>query len=118
MGAGVYRRGVAELGYRQGRGGAGAMNGTTIETMLYRRYKTSFSDCETVLGSYDKERKTIDVILPEGRMKPSGVRGQSYHWIEFSGVENATGRPVRCTIKAICRDNAVKRLAKSCTWNI
>jgi hypothetical protein len=25
---------------------------------------------------------------------------------------------VRCTIKAICRDNAVKRLAKSCTWNI
>lgn len=94
------------------------MNGTTIETMLYRRYKTSFSDCETVLGSCDKERKTIDVILPEGRMKPSGVRRQSYHWIEFSSVENATGRPVRCTIKAICRDNAVKRLAKSCTWNI
>lgn len=51
-------------------------------------------------------------------MKPSGVRGKSYHWMEFSGVENATGRPVRCTIKAICRDNAVKRLAKSCTWNI
>lgn len=25
MGADVYRRGVAELGYRQGRGGAGAM---------------------------------------------------------------------------------------------
>jgi hypothetical protein len=25
---------------------------------------------------------------------------------------------VRCTIKAICRDNAVKRLAKNCTWNI
>lgn len=55
---------------------------------------------------------------PDGRMKPSGVRGKSYHWMEFSGVENATGRPVRCTIKAICRDNAVKRLAKSCTWNI
>ena len=90
----------------------------TIETKLYRRYKKSFSDCETVLGSYDKDRKTIDVMLPDGRMKPSGVRGQTFKYMEFTGVENATGRPVRCTIKAICRDNAIKRLSKSCTWNI
>jgi hypothetical protein len=90
----------------------------TIETMLYRRYKQSFSDCETVVGSYDKGRKTIKVLLPDGRLKPSGTRGQSYKWMEFTGVENATGRPVRCTIKAICKDNAIKRLPKSCTWNI
>lgn len=29
----------------------------TTETMLYRRYKQHFADCETVAGSYDKERK-------------------------------------------------------------
>lgn len=90
----------------------------TVETMLYRRYKKSFSDCETVAGSYDKKCKTIKVLLPDGRLKPSGTRGQSYKWMTFTGVENATGRPVRCTIKAICRDNAIKRLSKSCTWDI
>ena len=47
-----------------------------IERMLYRRYKTSYADCETVLGSYDKATKTIEVMLPEGRKKKSGVRGK------------------------------------------
>lgn len=92
-----------------------------IERMLYRRYKTSYADCETVAGSYDKATKTIEVMLPEGRKKKSGVRGQSYKYIEFTGVENATGRKVRCTIKATCRANAIKRLPKeypSCTWDI
>lgn len=90
----------------------------TIETMLYRRYKQHFSDCETVAGSYDKKRKTIEVLLPEGRLKPSGVRGQSYKYMEFTGVEIATGRKVRCTIKAISLGNAIKRLPKDCTWDI
>ena len=92
-----------------------------IERMLYRRYKTSYADCETVLGSYDKATKTIEVMLPEGRKKKSGVRGQRYKYMEFTGVENATGRKVRCTIKATCRANAIKRLPKeypSCTWDI
>lgn len=44
-----------------------------IERMLYRRYKTSYADCETVLGSYDKATKTIEVMLPEGRKKKSGL---------------------------------------------
>lgn len=90
----------------------------TTETMLYRRYKQHFADCETVFGSYDKERKTIDVLLPDGRLKPSGVRGQSFRYIEFNGVENATGRKVRCTIKATCRGNAIKRLPTDCTWDL
>jgi len=85
--------------------------------MLYRRYKQHFADCETVVGSYDKNNKTIEVMLPDGRLKPSGVRGQTFKYMEFIGVENATGRPVSCTIKATCKDNAVKRLSKSCTWN-
>ena len=90
----------------------------TVETMTYRRYKQHFSNCDTVVGSYDKERKTIEVFLPDGRLKPSGVRGQSFHWMEFTGVENATGREVRCTIKATCRANAIKRLPTDCTWQI
>lgn len=90
----------------------------TIETMLYRRYKQSFADCETVAGSYNKSTKTIDVLLPDGRLKPSGVRGQTYHYMEFTGVEIATGRHVRCTIKATCRANAIKRLPSDCKWDI
>ena len=90
----------------------------TVETMLYRRYKQHFADCETVAGSYNKELKTIDVIIPEGRMKKSGVRGQAFHYMEFEGVEIATGRHVRCTIKATCRANAIKRLPSDCKWDI
>ena len=90
----------------------------TEERMLYRRYKTSFRDCETVAGSYDKETKTILVILPDGRLKPSGVRGKVYHYLEFHGTERRTGRAVSITIKAVSTENAVKRLPKDCDWNI
>ena len=90
----------------------------TVETMLYRRYKQHFADCETVVGSYDKKTKTIDVLVPDGRMKPSGTRGQTFHYMEFKGVEIATGRPVRCTIKATCLTNAIKRLSSDCKWDI
>ena len=88
------------------------------ERMLYRRYKTSFSDCETELGSYDSKSKTIIVLLPAGRMKPSGTRGWSFRHMEFTGTENATGRKVRCTIKAVSLENAIKRLPSDCTWDI
>lgn len=37
MDAGVYRRGVAELGYRQGRGGAGAMRERNRRAREYSR---------------------------------------------------------------------------------
>ena len=90
----------------------------TTETMLYRRYKQHYADCETVAGSYDKEHKTIKVLIPDGRMKPSGTRGHSYHYIEFTGIETATGRKVRCTIKGTCRANAIKRLPTDCTWDL
>lgn len=89
-----------------------------IERMHYGKYKQHYADCETVTGSYDKETKTIDVIIPNGRMKPSGTRGQSFHWMEFHGVENGTGRKVRITIKATCRENAIKRLPTDCAWDI
>lgn len=89
-----------------------------IEKMLYKRYKQHFADCQTVPGSYNEITKTIDVILPEGRMKPSGVRGQSYKYMHFDGVESLTGRKVNMTIKATCLENAIKRLPKDCTWEL
>ena len=87
-----------------------------VERMLYSRYKQHYADCDTVIGSYDKSNKTIEVLIPEGRMKPSGVRGKTYSYIEFKGVEKITGRLVRCTIKATCRQNAIKRLPDTCIW--
>lgn len=85
-----------------------------IERMLYRRYKTSYADCETVAGSYDKATKTIEVMLPEGRKKKSGVRGQSYKYMEFHGVENATGRKVRAQSKP----HAEQTRSSACRMNI
>lgn len=46
-----------------------------IEIMKYSRYKQCYADCRTVPGSYDADLKTINVYVPEGRMKPSGCGG-------------------------------------------
>ena len=53
----------------------------SVIRMSYRQYKTSYADCETVYDSYDTITKTVDVIIPEGRMKPSGVRGKRFNTI-------------------------------------
>lgn len=92
------------------------------ERMLYRRYKTAYADCKTVPGTYDKTTKTIVVIIPEGRMKKSGVRGRRYNYYCFCGVDKATGKVIEVTIKAICGENAIKQLlrnyAKTIKWDL
>ena len=91
-----------------------------VVRMLYRQYKKSYADCKTVPGSYDKGNKSIEVIVPDGRMKPSGTRGQSYEYIWFDGVD-VEGKPVRVCIKAVSTENAVKRLAReypTCTFDL
>lgn len=35
---------------------------TGLRRMHYSEYKTNYSDCETVEGSYDKRTKTIEVL--------------------------------------------------------
>lgn len=35
---------------------------TGLRRMHYSEYKTNYSDCETVEGSYDKQTKTIEVL--------------------------------------------------------
>lgn len=86
--------------------------------MLYRYYKKSYADCEIIQGSYDKETKSIIVRIPDGRKKESGVRGKTYRYFHFDGIENGTGRKVAMTIKAIHLENAIKRLPNNCEWNL
>ena len=85
--------------------------------MKYRDYKQHYADCKN-LGDYDKERKTITVLVPDGRMKNSGIRGKSFHWYHFNGMENVTNRHVHITIKAVSIENAKKQLPTNCVWDI
>lgn len=86
----------------------------TTETMKYNRYKKHYSDCDTVRGSYDKETKTIAVIIPEGRMKKSGVRGQHFHGYELYCIDNKNNRKVYITYSAVSLENAQKQHKKWC----
>lgn len=95
--------------------------GDSVIEMLYKNYKEHYSDCETLINSFQSETKLIKVIVRNGRMKASGVRGKTFHWYKFSGIEKDTEKTIRVTIKAVCKDNAVKNLLKNypeCVWNI
>lgn len=88
------------------------------ERMLYSRYKKFYADCKTVPNTYDKSTKSIVVIIPEGRQKKSGVRGQTYKYMTFDGIIKDSERKVSVTIKAISRENAIKQLLKNYDKNI
>lgn len=93
--------------------------GDFVWTMPYKQYKAHYSDCETIYASYndhaDENRNdpvrfhpaTISVIIREGRLKASGVRGE-----HFSGyqMENELGQKI--TYRAVNEDNALKRVQK------
>ena len=84
--------------------------------MLYRRYKQHYSDCETVRGTYDENDRTIEVIVPEGRMKNSGVRGQRFHGYEIYFVDDK-GRKGFVSYRAVSKENALKQHKKFCNSN-
>lgn len=84
--------------------------------MPYRQYKNNYADCETLAGSYDSDNRTIDVIIREGRLKNSGVRGKIYSGYRFINEE---GKFV--TYRAVSVDNAEKRVNKehpNHTWTL
>lgn len=85
-------------------------------TMLYRQYKQHYSDCETVADSYNKSLKTIAVLIPDGRVKPSGVRGR-----RFSGYQlwflDENGEKKFCSYRAVSAENATKQHKKVCKEN-
>ena len=81
--------------------------GDIIYNMKYSQYKKHYADCETLAGSYDYTDSTIDVIVREGRLKASGVRGKRFSDFLFRHENGA----VRC-IYAVSFENAWKRLEK------
>ena len=86
--------------------------------MKYSQYKKHYADCKTVPGTYDTIEKSIIVLIPEGRMKNSGVRGQRYNYYRFSGIDKKTGEKVETTVKVITGENAIKQLIRDYDKNI
>lgn len=84
--------------------------GDFIWHMPYRQYKEHYPDCETVAGSYCEKTGKVDVIIREGRLKPSGTRGKRYGYWEFKYSEN--GKEHRIVYYAISEETARRRLEK------
>lgn len=87
-----------------------------IWEMPYRQYKAHYSDCETVIGSYNEHTNsrgvphgepTIKVIIREGRLKKSGVRGEHYKGFEFTADDGT-----KVVKRAISEETALKRIRK------
>lgn len=96
--------------------------GDRLWEMPYRQYKMHYADCETLAGSYreiERGREIgsyITIILREGRLKASGVRGE-----HFAGycLENEKGE--RATFRAVCEANAIRQANKEFpghTWEL
>lgn len=89
-----------------------------IWEMPYKQYKEHYSDCETIYGSYDDHSReagygqyipaSIKVIIREGRLKNSGVRGK--HFLSFVLESAATND--RASYKAVSEENALRRARK------
>ncbi len=79
-----------------------------IWEMPYKQYKEHYADCETVIGSYDKELGTIKVIIREGRLVNSGVRGKHFSGYKFSNAEGTEF----VTYRAVSEENARKQMLK------
>lgn len=90
--------------------------GDFIREMPYKQYKEHYSDCETVIGSFNRHEDargipqrdpTIKVIIRAGRLKPNGVRGKRFYWFTF---ENESGR--KSAYYAVSEETARKQLTK------
>lgn len=93
-----------------------------VWTMPYRQYKQHYSDCETIIDSYTEYTQeyghnyeyspaTIKVIIRDGRLKSSGVRGKHFsnYWIEFT----LNGDHTHCeSFRAVCVENAIEQARK------
>ena len=88
----------------------------TVERMHYGRYKKYYSDCDTVPESYDKLSRSIEVVLPDGRKKPSGVRGKRFHGYHI-GMIDQNGEHGFIAYRAVSAENAMKRHIAWCKKN-
>ena len=88
-------------------------DGERIQVMSYKQWKDHYKDCKTVKDSYDFECLTIRVIVPEGREKPSGVRGQRFRGYELFLMDEK-GNKCHCCYRAVSFENAWKRHVAWC----
>lgn len=84
--------------------------------MPYKQYKEHYSDCEILAGSFDDgcdshgrkiAETTVEVIIREGRLKNSGVRGKHFYRFEFK-----TDNGGMVCYRAVSEENARKRMLK------
>lgn len=84
--------------------------------MPYRQYKEHYSDCEILAGSFNdgcdsRGRKIsetkVEVIIRDGRLKNSGVRGKHFYGFEFR-----TDNGGLVCYRAVSEENARKRMLK------
>ena len=84
-----------------------------IWTMPYRQYKERYADCETVIDSFVRPRfgvSHIDVIIREGRLKASGVRGKHFHSYALEWEED--GETIRGVFVAVDYEHAEAQFHK------
>lgn len=84
--------------------------------MPYKQYKEHYSDCEILAGSFDDgcdshgrkiAETTVEVIIRDGRLKNSGVRGKHFYGFEFR-----TDNGGLVCYRAVSEENARKRMLK------
>lgn len=92
----------------------GKVHNMDIIRMRYRDYKDHYADCKTVAGSYSTSNKTIEVIVPEGRMKPSGVRGKYFMEYQLWCKDETTGKYYYSCYRATSKENAKKQHITNC----
>lgn len=80
-----------------------------VIVMTYKRYKEHYADCETLYKSFEKRNgcSYISVIVRNGRMKASGVRGRGFNYYCFRWTENE--KNYQTFYKAVSYENALKR---------
>lgn len=95
---------------------ASLSDGDFLWRMPYRQFKEHYSDCEILAGSFDdgcdsRGRKiaetTVEVIIREGRLKNSGVRGEHFYGYEFKTADGGT-----VCYRAVSEENARKQMNK------
>lgn len=86
-----------------------------IWEMPYKQYKEHYSDCETLAGSFNNYSylttpvpPTIKVIIREGRLKNSGVRGEHFYTWYFVSPDGKH----RPHYRAVSEENARKQMKK------
>ena len=94
---------------------ASLKDGDTILTMTYKNYKEHYSDCELLANSYCEKDTiygrvaSIKVIVRNGRLKKSGVRGEHFYDYELLNRKTKTKNRFR----AVCAENAYKQAVKA-----